>query len=100
MTPNKKGDMNLLKWLYNRKHKQRRSLIEKGFDILKFTFREIKRKAKMDVAIIPNFMTRCMMLHNLLNFQEELKTKNILTFLEEESMTKKENNYKDNHGHV
>jgi hypothetical protein len=54
----------------------------------------------MDVAIIPNFMTCCMMLHNLLKFQEKLKTKNILTFLEEESMTKKENNYKDNHGHV
>jgi hypothetical protein len=42
----------------------------------------------MDVAIIPNFMTCCMMLHNLLNFQEELKTKNILS-LEEESMIKK-----------
>ncbi len=79
---------------------QQETLIKKGFDILKFTFREIKRKTKMDVAIIPNFMTCCMMLHNLLNFQEELKTKNILTFLEEESMTKKENNYKDNHGHV
>jgi hypothetical protein len=54
----------------------------------------------MDIAIIPNLMTCCMMLHNLLNFQEELKIENILIFLEEEHMIKKENNYKNNHGCV
>ncbi len=68
MTPNREGDMNLLKQLYNRKYKQKKSLIKKGFNIFKFVFCEIQRKTEMDVAIIPNFMTCCMMLHNLLSF--------------------------------
>jgi hypothetical protein len=54
----------------------------------------------MDVAIIPNFMSCWVMLHNLLISQEELKFENILTSLEKEWMIENENNCKDNHGCV
>jgi hypothetical protein len=38
MTPNREGDMNFLKQVYNRKHKQMRSLMEKGFNIFEVYF--------------------------------------------------------------
>ncbi len=56
MTPNKEGNRNLLKPLYNRKHKQRKSLIKKQFQYFEVYFSLYSKETEMDVAIIPNFM--------------------------------------------
>jgi hypothetical protein len=58
---------------------------ENAFGILEKTFREIMGKIEMDITLVPNIFT-CCILHNLINLgKEELDIQKLLQALELET---------------
>ncbi len=86
MTSHKQGHQHfVLKVLYNKKHKCEHVVVENACGILKKTFREIMGKKKMDIALVPNIFTFCI-LHNLINLgKKELDIQKLLQALKLET---------------
>jgi hypothetical protein len=67
ITPHKKGQHHsILKFLYNKKHKHIRFLIENAFGILKKASREILSKIELDITLVLDIFTYCCFLQNLI----------------------------------
>ncbi len=56
----------ILKIFDNRKRKHGQYVIENAFEILKCIFREFKGKIELDVIFLPNVVTCCCLLNNVL----------------------------------
>ncbi len=59
MTLPREGNHNLLEMLYNREHKQARSIVENVFGILKKIFHELQGKIEMHINFAPDYITCC-----------------------------------------
>jgi len=52
--------------LFNRKLSRGRSVVKYAFSLLKLSFQELNQKCDMDVSIVPDVVTYCALLHNVL----------------------------------
>jgi hypothetical protein len=56
----------LLQTVYQDQHSRARSVVENTFGILKQTWRELLQKTEMRVEFVPDVVTCCCMLHNMI----------------------------------
>jgi hypothetical protein len=67
MTPHRgHAHPTILESLYNRKLRQGQGVVENAFGILKQTWRELLNKTELEVTYLPDVITACAILHNLL----------------------------------
>jgi hypothetical protein len=67
MVPHKgPGHMTVAEALYNRKLRKGRCVVENAFGILKQTFKELLVKSDLSVIFLPDVITYCAILHNVL----------------------------------
>jgi hypothetical protein len=59
----------MLEALYNRKLRRGRGVVENAFGILKMTWRELLGKSELNVVYMPDVITACAILHNILRKQ-------------------------------
>jgi hypothetical protein len=86
MTLDKDGNkLNILE-MYNKKHKRGNIVVENVFGILKKTFCELHGKTNMHIATIPDLITCCSLLHNLLIDRGEINVEHVLNMLQEETI--------------
>lgn len=64
--------------LFNRKLSRGRVVVENAFGLLKLTFRELHLKSDLDVCILPDVITCCAILHNLLLQQSHKAVERLL----------------------
>lgn len=86
MTPYREGRHTVLETLYQRKHKRGRSVIEHAFGILKQAFRELQYKSDLHVTLLPDVVTCCCYLHNLLLGQDEEQVQKLMERLRNEGL--------------
>ena len=67
MVPHRgEGNMPIADTLFNRKLRRGCGVVENAFGILKQTFRELLVKSDLDVVFLPDVITCCAILHNML----------------------------------
>jgi hypothetical protein len=67
MTPHRTHcNSTIIESLYNRKLKRGCGIVENAFGILKQTWLELLNKTKLEVTYLPDVITSCAILHNLL----------------------------------
>lgn len=72
MVPHRQhGALSVADRMFNRKLSRGRSVVENAFGIMKLTFRELEGKTDLDVAIVPDVVMCCAILHNVLLNQSE-----------------------------
>jgi len=86
MTPYREGRHIVLETLYERKHKRGRSVIEHVFGIFKQIFHELQYKLDLHVTFLPDFVTCCCYLHNLLLGQDEEQVQKLMERLRNEGL--------------
>jgi hypothetical protein len=59
-------NLSALETLFNRKLRKGKSIVENAFGILKQTFRELLVKSELDIVFLPDMITCCAILHNVL----------------------------------
>jgi hypothetical protein len=85
MTPHKNHcNPNVIESLFSRKLCRGRIVVENAFGILKQTWRELLNKTNLDVTYLPDVITACMLLHNLLLGQHTSDVQRLLGVLEAE----------------
>jgi hypothetical protein len=85
MTPHRgQRQFTVLESLYNRKLRQGRGVVENAFGILKQTWRELLHKTELEVTYLPDVITACAILHNLLLGQTTADVERLLGILEAE----------------
>lgn len=52
--------------LFNRRLSRARSVVENAFALLKHSFRELQQRSYIDVALMPDVVVCCAILHNIL----------------------------------
>jgi hypothetical protein len=72
--------------LFNRKLLRGRCVIENAFGILKQTFRELLRKSELPVIFLPNVISACAILHNVLLGQSHDEVERLLGVLRKEGL--------------
>ena len=86
MMPYREGRRTVLETFYQRKHKRGRSVIEHAFGILKQAFRELQYKSELHVTFLPDVVTCCCYLHNLLLGQDEEHVQRLMERLRNEGL--------------
>jgi hypothetical protein len=100
MTPHRtQRNPTVVESLYNRKLRKGRGVVENAFGILKQTWRELLNKTVLDVIYLPDVITACAILHNLLLGQTSDDVDRLLGVLQVEGWTQ-ESNEEDPHGVV
>jgi hypothetical protein len=67
MTPHRnQHNPSVLESLFNRKLRRGRGVVENAFGILKRTWQELLHKTELEVTYLPDVITACVLLHNLL----------------------------------
>jgi hypothetical protein len=51
--------------LYNRRHRQGRSVVENAFGLLKKSWRELLHKPELHIILVPDVVNACCILYNL-----------------------------------
>jgi hypothetical protein len=69
VTPHRGNNLTMLEALYNRKLRRGRGVVENAFGILKMTWRELLGKSELNVVYMPDVITACAILHNILRKQ-------------------------------
>ena len=69
VTPHRGNNLTMLEALYNRKLRRGRGVVENAFGILKMTWRELLGKSELNVVYMPDVITACVILHNILRKQ-------------------------------
>ena len=69
VTPHRGNNLTILEALYNRKLRRGRGVVENAFGILKSTWRELLGKSELNVVYMPDVITACAILHNILRKQ-------------------------------
>ena len=69
VTPHRGNNLTMLETLYNRKLRRGRGVVENAFGILKTTWRELLGKSDLNVVYMPDVITACAILHNILRKQ-------------------------------
>jgi hypothetical protein len=72
--------------LFNRKLRRGRCVVENAFGILKQTFRELLGKSKLSVTFLPNVISACTILHNILLGQSHDEVERLLGILRNEGL--------------
>jgi hypothetical protein len=67
--PRRGNNLTMLEALYNRKLRRGRGVVENAFGILKMTWRELLGKSELNVFYMPDVITACAILHNILRKQ-------------------------------
>jgi hypothetical protein len=71
----------VLERLYNKKLRKGRCVVKNAFGILKQTFRELLVKSDLDVVFLPDVITCCAILHNILLGQSHEDVENLMGVL-------------------
>ena len=69
VTPHRGNNLTMLEALYNMKLRRGRRVVENAFGILKMTWRELLGKSELNVVYMPDVITACAILHNILRKQ-------------------------------
>jgi hypothetical protein len=87
MVPHKNvRNLSLLETLFNRKLRKGRCVVENAFGILKQTFRELLVKSELDVVFLPDVITCCAILHNILLGQSHNEVEQLMQELRREGL--------------
>ena len=85
MVPHRRArQMAVVDALFNRKLSCGRAVVENAFALLKQTFRELHQKTELHVAFIPDVITCCAILHNVLHNQSHEDVKRLMHVLQRE----------------
>jgi hypothetical protein len=85
MTPHRTHrNPTLVAFLYNRKLRRGRCVVENAFGILKQSWRELLQKTELQVTYLPDVITCCAILHNLLLGQTSDDVNRLLSVLQAE----------------
>jgi hypothetical protein len=79
-------NLSVLETLFNRKLRKGRCMVENAFGILKQTFRELLVKSDLDVVFLPDVITCCAILHNVLLGQSHEEVEQLLHVLRREGL--------------
>jgi hypothetical protein len=71
-------NLSLLETLFNRKLRKGLCVVENAFGILKQTFKELLVKSELDVVFLPDVITCCTILHNILLGQSHNKVEQFM----------------------
>jgi hypothetical protein len=87
MVPHKNvRNLSLLETLFNWKLRKGRCVVKNAFGILKQTFRELLVKSELDVVFLPDVITCCAILHNILLGQSHNKVEQFMQVLWREGL--------------
>jgi hypothetical protein len=87
MVPHKNvRNLSVLDTLFNRRLKKGRCVVENAFGILKQTFRELLLKSELDVVFLPDVITCCAILHNVLLGQSHYEVEQLMQVLRREGL--------------
>jgi hypothetical protein len=87
MVPHKNvRNLSVLETLFNKKLRKGRSVVENAFGILKQTFKELLVKSELDVVFLPDVITCCAILHNVLLRQSHNEVKQFMQVLRREGL--------------
>jgi hypothetical protein len=76
----------VLERLYNKKLRTGRCIVENAFGILKQTFRELLVKSDLHVVFLPDVITCCAILHNVLLGQSHDEVEHLMQVLRNEGL--------------
>jgi hypothetical protein len=79
-------NLSVLETLFNRKLRKGCCVVENVFGILKQTFRELLVKSKLEVIFLPDVITCCAILHNILMGQSHNKVEQLMQVLWHEGL--------------
>jgi hypothetical protein len=79
-------NLSVLETLFNKKLRRGQSVVENAFGILKQTFRELLMKSELDVVFLPDVITCCAILHNVLLGQSHEEVERLLQVLRREGL--------------
>jgi hypothetical protein len=79
-------NLSVLETLFNRKLRRGRCVVKNAFGILKQTFRELLVKSELDVVFLPDVITCCAILHNVLLGQSHDEVEQLLQILRREGL--------------
>jgi hypothetical protein len=87
MVPHKQvQNLTVLETLFNKKLRRGRCVVENAFGILKQTFWELLVKSDLDVIFLPDVITYCAILHNILLGQSHGEVEQFMQVLREEGL--------------
>jgi hypothetical protein len=82
MVPHRNGrNLTLLERLFNKKMRKGHCVVENAFGILKQTFRELLVKSDLHVVFLPDVITCCAILHNVLLGQSHSEVEHLMQVL-------------------
>jgi len=85
----RKEHHSFLELLYNHKHKRGRSIVEKIiFGIIKLIFKELLKKIKLHITIVPNFLSAYCLFFNLILGRRKINVKELMQVIEMEAKWK------------
>ena len=91
MVPHRgEGNMPIADTLFNRKLRRGRGVVENAFGILKQTFCELLVKSDLDVVFLPDVITCCAILHNMLLGQSHGDVERLFQILRTEGLEEDE----------
>jgi len=80
------GNMPVADTSFNKKLRRGRGVVENAFGILKQTFRELLVKSELQVTFLPDVITCCAILHNVLLGQSHEEVERLLQVLRVEGL--------------
>ena len=93
MVPHRgEGNMPIADTLFNRKLRRGRGVVENAFGILKQTFRELLVKSDLQVVFLPDVITCCAILHNMLLGQSHGDVERLFQILRMEGLQEEDAN--------
>jgi hypothetical protein len=76
--------------LYNKRHRQGRSVVENAFGLMKMNWREMLGKTALHVEIVPDVLYACCILHNLTIRKGGMEVEEMMRRLAQEARTEVE----------
>ena len=87
LVPHKgQGNLPIVQTLFNKKLRRGRGVVENAFGILKQTFHELLVKSDLSVTFLPDVITACALLHNVLLGQCHGDVERLLQVLQTEGL--------------
>ena len=88
MVPHRRvSNLSLADRTFNRKLSRGRGVVENAFALLKLSFRELHGKCDLDVSIIPDVVTCCALLHNVLLKESDEDVERLLEVVQNRNST-------------
>jgi hypothetical protein len=79
-------NLSLLETLFNRKLRKGLCVVENALGIIKQTFKELLVKSELDVVFLPDVITCCAILHNILLGQSHNEVEQLMQELRREGL--------------